>query len=488
MYYHLELPKRFLDEHRLVYLPHHEKSTFPLLVEMWFLWGLALEGGVTATLTHWLCGPLLAGSVFLLATPVLGKPWSMVAALLCLLIPGVGNQMTAPLNDLGLAFLLALGLTAWRRALADEQLNWALLAGLMFGGALATKYVALLFLVAMLPPAIMQLRRLDAQRRRQAAGYAGALALGMIVICAGWYARAAWFRGNPVYPFFAQHMGQAAPDAMPESKTPLGANPWQMLTAPWQVTMNPDQFGGHGHQLGAVFLALLPGLIIARRLRGLKELLLIAASYGVLWYLLRQNVRFLFPLIPILLVGVTWVLAELTRLPELPRRLILCCLTLLLGITSLWSLYRCRDEVRVALGIETRTAYLTRSEPVYRAAQLANALLPASSHILSQDYRGYYFRPQFTREAIYEVYSSYRAGLTEPAQLADYLRQAGFTHLLLAEPVTSTSDEPHLLAQLADRQLAAQRAGGEVQLTVLHDYLARDPAGVNSRYRLIQLR
>ena len=34
-------------------------------------------------------------------------------------------------------------------------------------------------------------------------------------------------------------------------------------------------------------------------------LLAVALGYGVLWYLLRQNVRFLFPVVPLLAVGVT---------------------------------------------------------------------------------------------------------------------------------------------------------------------------------------
>src|SRR5258708_3718188 len=56
MCYHLELPKRFLEQHALVYLPDSDNSTYPMLVEMWYLWALALDGGTAAQLVHWCLG------------------------------------------------------------------------------------------------------------------------------------------------------------------------------------------------------------------------------------------------------------------------------------------------------------------------------------------------------------------------------------------------------------------------------------------------
>jgi hypothetical protein len=58
--YHLELPKAFLADNRLSFYPYSENSTFPLLVEMWFLWAIALDGPVAAGLVHWLLGLIFA--------------------------------------------------------------------------------------------------------------------------------------------------------------------------------------------------------------------------------------------------------------------------------------------------------------------------------------------------------------------------------------------------------------------------------------------
>ena len=147
--YHLDLPKRFLAEHALCYPPYSDNATFPLLVEMWYLWGLALDGAVAAQLVHWTLGILLALAAVVLARPILGRAWAWIVGAVVVLVPGVNNQMTAPLNDLGLAVLTTLALAAWWRATVGmEGRRWFLLAGLAGGGALGTKYLALVFALA----------------------------------------------------------------------------------------------------------------------------------------------------------------------------------------------------------------------------------------------------------------------------------------------------------------------------------------------------
>ena len=65
------------------------------------------------------------------------------------LTPGVNNQMTAPMNDVGLAVMTTLALAAWfRAAVNEENRRWFLLAGLAGGGALGTKYIAMVFALA----------------------------------------------------------------------------------------------------------------------------------------------------------------------------------------------------------------------------------------------------------------------------------------------------------------------------------------------------
>jgi hypothetical protein len=488
--YHLELPKAFLLEHKLAYLPYNDNSTFPLLTEMWFMWGLATGGAVCAQLVHWGLGILLAAAAVLLAVPIIGRRWALAAGVVVLLTPGINNQMTAPLNDVALAAMTTLALAAWYRAVVDDHgRRWLLVAGIAGGAAMATKYIAVVFAAAVAVTWIWAMVRRKSQRHFLLEAVA-VVAVVAVSIGGLWYVRAAWHRGNPVYPFLGEVFRTAASEpskeTLPPSKSPLGRGLDGLAVAPWQVTMHPERFGGRGHQLGVLLLAVLPGLLLARKLRGLGILLVIAAAYFVFWFMLRQNVRFLFPIVPLLSVALVWVWMEMSRLGRRPRMVATMVLAGTIIVLAVVPLKRSRAQFRVAVGLEDREDYLLRNEPAYRAAAVANALIKPHERMLSQDYRAFYFNNRVTRENIYRRVEHYDRQVKKPSDLSDHLLAAGFKYVLLAEtiPIDPTHYDP-TLSRLVDAQLRSPAA--EKLLTVA-EYQTSDAEGLTRRYRLMMLR
>src|SRR5207249_4093046 len=105
-----------------------------------------LDSAVAAQLIHWALGLLLAAASVLLARPLVGRRAAWLASAIVLTVPGITNQMAAPLNDVALAVFTTLALVAWQQALAsarhgtDDQVGeprlpwrWFILAGLMAG-------------------------------------------------------------------------------------------------------------------------------------------------------------------------------------------------------------------------------------------------------------------------------------------------------------------------------------------------------------------
>jgi hypothetical protein len=475
----------FLARGAIEFLPLHENSTFPLLAEVWYLWALALDSAVAAQLVHWGLGVLLSGAAVLLAKPIVGHRSAWLAGVIVLAAPGVTNQMTAPLNDVALAAFTTLALVAWnvgRIGNPSYARRWFLLAGLMAGAALSVKYLALVFAAAISATWCLALLCRPGQRRRLLGG--AAIVSGVAILVAGvWCVRAACHRGNPVYPFFSSLLGTEGPPTVRESKTPLKWAPRDLLTAPWQVTMHPDRFGGRGHQIGGLFLMVLPGAMLAAW-RRVWTLLGIVAVYALLWYGLRQNVRFLFPVVPIMAAIAAAVLVELGRWPVAPRIIGLASCAAVVALGAMMPGYRARHHTAVAFGFESREQYLERCEPTYQAARFVNAHLPSDAHILSQDYRAFYFDRPVTRENAFRRVTAYPRHLADPAELVPLLRAAGFTHLLLAQ---ADGAAVRYNGTLSRHMTAAQAADAGQQVTLL-GYEFLEPDGSRRHYRLVELR
>jgi len=249
--------------------------------------------------------------------------------------------------------------------------------------------------------------------------------------------------------------------------------------------MHPERFGGRGHQLGVLFLAAVPGVLIVRRLRGLGILLAVGLVYSTLWYLSRQNVRFLLPAVPLLSVAAVWVWIEMRRFPRPARLVAGAALAAILDAHAAIPLVRCGDQLAVAIGLESREDYLLRHEPTWQAAVVSNRLFGPEARLLSQDYRAFYFQCHVIRENAYRRLTRYDEKIVEPADFSRVLRRAGFTHLLLAENIAGRGVQyDPTLSRLAEAEWAA---GAGTPLQKLAEYRVADADGAVRRYRLVAL-
>ena len=247
--------------------------------------------------------------------------------------------------------------------------------------------------------------------------------------------------------------------------------------------MRPERFGGRGHQLGALWLLFLPGLCFARRLRGLGVLLGLGACYYVVWFLLRQNERFLYPAIPFAAVGVVWVYMETARLPAIPRFVGKAAFWGFLTLFAVVAVERTFDRLAVASGWESRKDYLHREEPSYAAADVANIVVGPDAHILSQDSRAFYFDCRVSQESVYRRLTRYDREVRSGLELKWRLLDAGFTHVLLAENKTDQGIQfDSTLASLLENDPNLHSD------TLISYTCPPDADGAVRRYRLVALK
>ena len=418
-------------------------ASTPQFGGMIYAWALLLDGPVAATLLAWFFGLLLAASTALVARAVVGREWAWCAGAFALMAPGVAYQMSAPLDDLMMAAFATLALAAWWRGTVELlSPRWLILAGLFLGAALATKVVAVALLVAAAITWSVEAARRDEHRHEVAIGAARCLLIALIVASPWW----TWVvaRGREL----------ATVDGGPSAIVQLG---------PW-------------------FLAIVPGLLVARRLRGLHLLVWVAVVYLLASGLIVPRSRAFAPLVPLLATIATWVCMELSRLPVMARRIAATSLAVTAASLVAANLLPARDCWRVACGLESRPAYLRSRVGAYAAAEVANRLMRGDSQVLSQDDCGLYFESRVVSNVDLLDGKSFDA-----TGMLRSLRDQKFTHLLLcsSQGDQETTATDALLRQAVAVELAKPEPEAMLPLT---EYRFTDFAGRRSHYQLLMFR
>jgi hypothetical protein len=511
--YHLQVPKRFLERGSAFFDPDLHETVYPLLTEMLYAVALAVRGPVACRLVQWGLGLTFVFNVTALARPVLGRR-AWWAGAVALLVPAVSNGMTAPLNDVALAAFGTAALHSWTRFRDRPSLRAALLTGVLTGLAMGVKYPALVlagliglsvgpdllarpFLRGAGVPWIGR-RKARAALDRLVSAWAGpgddpmsrprrrlvhslAFALAAWAVGGCWYARAFWFTGNPVHPFFRQAFAGAGLDEVlgPE-KRPLAVTPWNLLTALGPLTLAPDTFDSFSHQFGPIFLLFLPALALERPPRRVLGLAAIGYTFLAICLTQRQSMRFVLPALGPLAVAVAWLANSWSVRRTVPGRVLVATFLVVLGLESGLSLARTRHGLGVVLGFESASDYLARREPTYRVGRWVSDHLPATARIVGQDHRGFYIPRPYTMELAHRRRTGLGRHGESPTEVVQRLREAGFTHLMLCppEPETAVEFDP-TLSRLLEPWLSRRTP-------VYREDLA-DADGVVRRYAIFEL-
>ena len=395
--YHFALPKQFIAEGRVTFIPRVVDGAVPLLAQMTYIPMLALGGERALTLWTMASGWAAGALVFVLARRYLPLNWSLAVALVFLTTPAVIYGAGSGQVETRIA-LFAL-VSAWGIGRSLETGNWrfAALAGLGGGFFAASKYTGLLFLAA--AGAVLLLRRPWPGRL---------LAFGVGALAAGfqWYGWNWLHTGDPVFPMLFGWLGVTDPsfwnpaqdalfkEAFPRVEMALPRDPLAFVAYPFLATLNPDQKFDSGRTgLGPYGLLILPFAIVGAwryRARIGRDPLLafaaIAVLYYALWFFLvpSQRVRHLLPVWPLLLIPLTVAAARLARGTALAWPLTAGLAAALLLQTAGAMLFS-HHSARYVFGNESRDAFLARNVRAYSAVPWINANLQATARVATTE-------------------------------------------------------------------------------------------------------
>jgi hypothetical protein len=486
--YHLAVPKLYLLHHGFYFIPGNIFAGYPLLGEMHYLLALFLQNDILAKAMNYavLCGILLGIGLFtrfLLQEHV----FPALSMLIFLSIPSVFAVSHMAYNDLFVTFFTLAAFYSFLRWSEQGMTVWLILCGVFSGSAAACKYTALL----LTPLGCLGILWYASRRQGKTVQALRLLALYIataFIAGSPFYLKNWLMTGNPFYPFFYGIFGgrgwdgdQARLYDLFIQNLGMGRSILDYLLLPWNVSlrakMDSPQFDG---VLGPIFLLTLPFLAGIRRWETPVRLLLIYVLLTFLfWASSAQQIRYLIPLFPLLAIVSG---AILTRYRN--RKTIFGLLVLIIAGSLLLNSYHIlRDFLKVrpldvAIGFESRDEFLARMIPPYPMYRFINRQLPPESRVFLIYMKNYTFlcKRDCYADAMFETHTLQKILRlsSSPAQILDFLKGDGFTHLLydetylLGDLSPLTPSEKNLFLSFREKHCALIRKSGSYRLDRLN--------------------
>jgi 4-amino-4-deoxy-L-arabinose transferase-like glycosyltransferase len=478
VWYHLDLPRRWLEAGHPIDDITEYVSLYPLTWELLFGAGLSVDGVASAKLLHWAALPLCSTIVLLLANRTRVNGW-LAAAIFCT-APTVFWEATTAYVDLALAFHVGVAVYAAVRWLDTDDRRWLLVSALQLGVAIATKHLGLVAVASLVPVLYVV--------RQQRAGVMRALR-AVVVVClvslavaVPWYARSALASGNPVFPELSNVFGARPPERWGDNgkgldrfKTHFGRprTALNQLTLPWDMAMHAPRYGG---TFGPLLLLLAPGAVFATSRRRLVAALLAgAAIYFAVWASPAASFQLRFLLPAWLIVAVALAAgadAASAQARSVDRRLAAAltgALALLLALNlppfiplhegdrrgwSNWLTHVVHDvPTDVVLGAVSHDRFLATRVRSYEAWQWINQHLPADARVLTMSGGDQLYARR--ARVPYDANLVRTAVWAAPtvADAARELRRLSITYVLVPKPILWTPDlDSSVLLPLANRR------------------------------------
>jgi len=481
--YHFSIPKTYLLDGRIAYLPANMYSGMPELAEMLYTLAMRFGGTEAAALLGWAMGLLaLAGILDFARTRFsLKAAWIAVACLLA------GETLTSslawgyvewPAILYGAAILILL--SDWKNLPAQNpsrpsllrgdkltpQTHALLLAGVMAGMALAIKYTDGILVIA------GALVILSEARSRRFKGLLADWAIfgGMVLlVMSPWLVKNLVTAGNPVYPFLFPSGAMDAIRLDFYQHNPIYGSWLEMLVLPWQATVwGVDAKAGYSASIGPLFLglSLLAWLGWRKRpdeqKRTASTALVIVVTCFVIWGIASRmasqliQTRLYVSMLPAwaLLAGMGYeaIAKQETRGIRFERLIgALALLALFFNAYQSGTAFLRRNSLDAALGIMEPSEYLAISLGDTAAAMETINDLPDTSKVLMLwETMDYYCLPNCDGDEIIDRWHHDRRLYGSAGAILASWGEQGYTHLLVNDwglDFVQGENNPHYTAE-----------------------------------------
>lgn len=446
--YHLVGPKRFIQDHGIGFISGNFYTNFPLTVEMLFTMGMLLKGPILAKLVHFSFGILTLAAIFQWTVTKSSVSTGLLAAAVYYTLPLVAKLSGWAYIDLSLAFfvlIMIIALLHWREF---HHKGFLALAGVFGGLAMGTKYSGILVVLIIILGALLFFTKGNRMGTRAVLVF-----LIAAVVASPWYIKNWVLTGNPTYPFLYPLFGgrewsqeMAKTYAMFLSFVGSGPGILNYLRLPWDICFvgggtRPD-FDGF---IGPIFL-LVPILSMAVRPKSveIRFMLFFSLLYFIVWGMLIQQLRLLFPIFPVLSIILALLIYKISQAWLGTRSCILCFCLFTFAINTYFYLdhFRRIAPYKYLSGIQSEAQFLRSHLPSYTAIEYINHHLTDCDKVLFVFLVNgpYYCKRPYVYDPVFEANTFMDAikASTSAREALAHLREKGITHILINHDYVSS--------------------------------------------------
>ncbi len=475
MVYHLNVPRIYATEHRIVAVPYNLFSNTVLNLEMLYTAALLIDDFILANLIHYVLGVGALLFLYAFAKRNLGGATAALAVLIFFFNPPVLNEMPIAYVDMGMVFYFLLALSCLWRWRTENDERWFVLLCIFAGVSAGIKYTSLHGLVS-IGAMIVAAELFSDDRNLGRTVERLALFGGVVVVFVSPYLVKNYvITGNPIYPLMYDVFGGRwlVPRHVERMLAyvhthGMGHDVRSLVALPWNITiLGKAGFANFDTKITPLWLILLPAYLFIRQKPALlKWAAAVCVVYFVSWAASTHITRYLMPIFPLLsllcahaIVTLTEEAGQLSR----PFSVIVkaaalsACGLVWFSFAYFYPLLVPSQFGPVVWGAQTRDEFLAEKVPNYAVFKYINENLPPDARLVFfWDNRGFFCnRPQIG-DSVFEAPSMielvHQAGSAEAFRKK--LIRMGVTHILVNElflarfPPFSVSAEDE--ARLAD--------------------------------------
>lgn len=447
MTYHLAIPRAYLYESHISFLPNNVLWGMPEGTEMLNTLVMVLGGNETASLLGWFLGLLTIMGIFSYAKERLGNNAAWVA-ITCLL---VGETFSSSLawgyNEWPSMFFATATLITLDEWLKNKASKTAVLAGIFGGMALTTKYTAGLILLAGMIIILNEFKMKNWQTTFKTLLIFG---ISAVLVFSPWLIKNTLPTGNPLYPILypSGEMDELRLDFY--QKNSVTQSWFETLLLPWQATVwGIEGKVGYSSSIGPLLLglSLMAGFGWQNRARiekiAIRNVGLLTVTGLVIWGIASRiaeplyQSRLFFSFFPAWAIlggagfdSISKIKVATIRFGRIASSLILLVLVFAVLETGLRT--QRQGALDVLLGLQNSEEYKADNMGWYAPAMEAIRRLPNGTRVLLLwEPRSLYCLPKCDPDEIIDRwYHDIRTYGTADKVLTSW-REQGYTHLLI---------------------------------------------------------